>query len=324
MLSQPSQNSLIYPLSWSCSLRCASAPVPLGPQINSATCATPHTTLQLSPMSFAQPDLEAQKSPPPSPSKSTGSPELDVIIANTSSQIQRYGQFVSEFANSCKLLGSRRDVQSLRDNISNAETSISSLGDAIRNQINQVNALLNTDTDTVAVSGRQLMTRDRLVADFNNLSTRFQQSLRNYHQRSELFAVKKAAAPPAASESSPLLQSDAGLQSQVQVNQELVDQAELEFHVLMTEERNREIAQVHESIRDLNMLFKDLAEMVQTQGTQLDRVQDNILRVSAENQETSRELRKASEKQRRGGKCRNIALVVAGVVVLLIILVAVS
>ena len=90
-------------------------------------------------------------------------------------------------------------------------------------------------------------------------------------------------------------------QVQTQVDQDLIDQTELQYHILLTEERNREIEQVTEGIMEVNSIFKDLSQLVHQQGEQVNTIEDNILQLHGNTQQASNELNKANEYQKQKG-----------------------
>ena len=98
-------------------------------------------------------------------------------------------------------------------------------------------------------------------------------------------------------------------QVQTQVDQDLIDQTELQYHILLTEERNREIEQVTEGIMEVNSIFKDLSQLVHQQGEQVNTIEDNILQLHGNTQQASNELNKANEYQKAKRKWSCILLV---------------
>lgn len=291
-------------------------------------------------MSFANYDLEAQT---PGVQKQNSllslqkqaldASALDSIIKNTSHQIQTYGLLVASFNNERKLLGSRRDGPQLREKLDVSQQSIVSLGVAVRKLIGDINTVMSTsatDGNDVHVSNRQLVMKDRLVGEFNDLEENFVKSVENYTERAASIAVQPSKSSVPLDETAPLLgagesnQNSGQQQFQVQENADTIEETELQYHILLTEERNRQIEQVAEGIREVNSIFKDLGELVSQQGEQLDTVEENVLQMSGNAHEASRELTKAHEHQKRKSKWSCILLVALCVFVLLMVLVVIS
>jgi syntaxin 16 len=91
-------------------------------------------------------------------------------------------------------------------------------------------------------------------------------------------------------------------------------------HQMLTE-RESEINHVVKSIQDLNELFKDLAVMIEDQGTIVDRIDYNIEKVSHSVQHGLTELEKASKYQKTSRKMYFIAFLIVLFLVLFILLV---
>ncbi|OBA20856.1 t-SNARE [Metschnikowia bicuspidata var. bicuspidata NRRL YB-4993] len=290
-------------------------------------------------MSFANYDLEAQtddllkRGLLLAKPKDAGPSNLDTIIQNTSHQIETYGLLVASFNNEKRLLGSRRDGRPLRDKLSATQQNIMSLGSAVRKLIADVNSVMSssgsTDNDVI-VSNRQHMMKDRLISEFDELEKSFEQSARSYAEKAASIPLQVSTGTANFNESSPLLSISTNNRDsnqehiQVQETEQKIDETELQYHVLLTEERNRQIEQVAEGIREVNSIFKDLGELVNQQGEQLDTVEENVLQMSGNAHDASRELTKAHEYQKRRSKWRCILLVALCVAALIVVLAVIS
>lgn len=292
-------------------------------------------------MSFANFDFEAQKplskrlngDQPPLKESST---ELDNIIDKTSNQLQIFGGLVSQFDSQRRLIGSKRDSIHLRDNINELTKKISDLDTAIQSLILNISQLINKKLNKrqqtsegnpgsrLEISNRQIVIKERLVTEFNELHKGFQNSTRQYQEKI-LSCPIKTVAPSEITESTPLISDTSQQQTQVQIeDQDQVNETELQYHLMLTEERNREITQVTEGILEVNAIFKDLGELVTQQGEQLDTIEDNIFQLHGNVQQADKELRKADEYQRSKGKWSCILLVALCIFVLIIVLAVIS
>ncbi|PON40544.1 t-SNARE [Parasponia andersonii] len=92
-----------------------------------------------------------------------------------------------------------------------------------------------------------------------------------------------------------------------------------------TEEREKEIKQVVESVNELAQIMKDLSVLVIDQGTIVDRIDYNIQRVSASVEEGLKQLQKAERTQKKGGmvKCATVLVIMCFVMLVLLILKAI-
>ncbi|KAM9927312.1 hypothetical protein OXX59_002595 [Metschnikowia pulcherrima] len=284
-------------------------------------------------MSFANYDLEAQTDLPKkqvlSSSSQNTETDLDSIIRKTSHQIQTYGSLVASFNNEKKLLGSRRDDLQLRRKLASSQQNIVSLGSAIRKLIADITVVMSDSSSEseVKASSRQHMMKDRLSSDFRDLESNFDKAVQDYTEKTARAPLQpqKNTNTGNYTESSPLLsQNERQAQLQMQEDQDTIEQTELQYHMLLTEERNRQIEQVAEGIREVNSIFKDLGELVNQQGEQLDTVEENVLQMSGNAHEASRELNKAHEYQKSKSKWSCILLVALCVFVLVMVLMVVS
>ncbi|XP_068659493.1 syntaxin-43-like isoform X2 [Aristolochia californica] len=90
----------------------------------------------------------------------------------------------------------------------------------------------------------------------------------------------------------------------------------------LTAEREREIAQVVESVNDLAQIMKDLSVLVVDQGTIVDRIDYNIQNVAATVEEGFKQLQKAERTQRKGGMvmCASTLIIMCFIMLILLIL----
>lgn len=316
-------------------------------------------------MSFANYDLESQKplnkrngdgagknaakDNSSSQSQTNAQNELDNIINNTSIQLQLFGNLISQFDGQRKLVATRRDSSHLRDNLDELNKKITDLGRAIQTLIQNLSHLVNKkltkksrktsneshdeeydEVSELNITNRQVVIKERLVNEFNDLHKRFLNSIRQYNEKKLAFPIKTEA-DVAINENTPLIQDYTQQQQQQQIQiqeqeqeQDQINQTELQYHVLLTEERNREIEQVSQGIMEVNSIFKDLGELVHQQGEQLDTVEDNIFQMNGNVKQASNELRKADDYQRSKGKWSCILLVALCIVVLIVVLAVIS
>lgn len=278
-------------------------------------------------MSFANYDYEAQKPRVPKVTElesSNSELELDNAIKKTSTQMEKYGMLITDFNNQMKLIGGRRDSEALRSKTDSLQNEIITLGTAIKTLLSRINMVMSKSAKTEGrfeVSNRDLMLKDRLVSDFNGLNSDFQTSVKLYQERKQAYALKSQ--PPSVDERTPLVQNQDS-QQQTQMTEDDIQQTELQYHMLLTEERNRQIDEVAQGIREVNSIFKDLGEIVSQQGEQLDTVEDNIMQMLGNTQQAARELNKAHEYQKRKGKWSCIFLVALCIIVLIIVLAVIN
>lgn len=90
----------------------------------------------------------------------------------------------------------------------------------------------------------------------------------------------------------------------------------------VTEEREREIHQVVQSVNELAQIMKDLSVLVIDQGTIVDRIDYNIQTVAVSVEEGFKQLQKAERTQKKGGmvKCATVLVIMCFIMLVLLIL----
>ncbi|KAI5952889.1 VAM3 [Candida jiufengensis] len=299
-------------------------------------------------MSFANIDLEAQKQPLLKKSSksnytsidttSNETNNLDNIIDKTSQQLQSFNSLISQFDQQRKQLGSKRDSIQLRTNIDKLVENINELYKAIQHLISNLSNLINKsvdernrneDEDKLKVTNRQVVIKERLVGEYNDLDKKFKKLVKIYNEKKKITPITTSPTYKSKEEDESVQKQQQQLQlqqeqEQEQIDPDLIEQTELQYHLQLTEERNREIEQVHESVMEVNTIFKDLNQLVHQQGEQLNTIEDNILQLHGNTQQASHELTKANEYQKKKGKWTCILLVALSILALIIVLIVIS
>lgn len=280
-------------------------------------------------MSFANYDLEAQKLASKTkdavePEQTAAQNDLDLIISKTSDLVQTFAGLAQQHDKQRRQLGTKRDCLQLRNTISMLEVRIQDLEGAIKELVLNLVLLIDRNqkrATPIYITSRQALIKDRLTKEFGELQSQFRSA--------RLQAADKMKKTPIAAqvdEQTPLLESqpEQQQQEQLQMDPDLVEQTELQYHMQLTEERNRELEQVSQGVQEVNSIFKDLSEFVKQQGEQLDTVAGNLSTLQGQTKDASDQLLKADESQRRRGKWSCIVLFVLCVVILLIVLAVLS
>lgn len=113
-------------------------------------------------------------------------------------------------------------------------------------------------------------------------------------------------------------QTDTNFWQEGQQKQEsvLLNFDEAEENIRQALEREQEVGHIVHSISELNHIFKDLANMVQDQGTVLDRIDYNIEQTQVQVYEGYQQLKKADSYQRTNRKMYCI-LILAGAIIII-------
>ncbi|KAI0130322.1 t-SNARE [Xylariales sp. AK1849] len=111
------------------------------------------------------------------------------------------------------------------------------------------------------------------------------------------------------------------LQQQEQIH--LAPQDDVDFQDALIAEREEEIRQIEEGVGDLNVLFRQVAQIVSEQGEQLETIEDNAINVRDDTRGADYELRSAARYQ-RNARSKACCLLLILAVILTIIILAVS
>ncbi|KAI4301729.1 hypothetical protein L6164_034977 [Bauhinia variegata] len=98
--------------------------------------------------------------------------------------------------------------------------------------------------------------------------------------------------------------------------------AKLKKSEAFTEEREKEIQQVVESVNELAQIMKDLSVLVIDQGTIVDRIDYNIQNVATTVEDGLKQLQKAEKSQKQGGMvmCATVLVIMCLIMLVLLIL----
>lgn len=279
-------------------------------------------------MSFANFDLESQKPIGRSSASPHEDDELSQIIDDTSKQLQTFGTLISQLDLHRKQVGSRRDTKELRATVEDLSSRTGELEKVIQVLVLQLSQIINNSSSTkgpLQISARKVVVKERLVNEFNELHRQFQRATRIYKEQKRAHPLVEVQLPPP-DENTPLINEDEQQQTQLQLQEEedQLNETELQYHVLLTEERNREISKVTQGIQEVNSIFKDLSQLVTEQGQHMDTIEDNILQLNANTQEADQQLVKAHEYQKKKGKWTCILLIALSVFILIAVLAVLS
>lgn len=111
-------------------------------------------------------------------------------------------------------------------------------------------------------------------------------------------------------------------QQQLEEQPRLANQNEVDFQESLVIERESEIRNIEQSVGELNELFRDVAHIVNEQGSQLDVIGDNIQDVGHDTQGANVELRSASRYQKNARNKACCLLVILAVILVIIVLAA--
>lgn len=108
------------------------------------------------------------------------------------------------------------------------------------------------------------------------------------------------------------------LQQQEQVH--LAAQDDVDFQDALIAEREEEIRQIEEGVGDLNVLFRQVAQIVSEQGEQLETIESNAINVRDDTQGADHELRSAARYQKNARSKACCLLLILAVILTIVFL----
>lgn len=111
-------------------------------------------------------------------------------------------------------------------------------------------------------------------------------------------------------------------QQQQQQATNLADQGEVDFQESLIIEREEEIRNIEQGVGDLNVLFRQVAQIVGEQGEQLNSIADNVENVRDDTRQADVENRQAARYQ-KAARNKSCCLLLILAVIMTIVLLAI-
>lgn len=118
-------------------------------------------------------------------------------------------------------------------------------------------------------------------------------------------------------------QLDGSKQSQAQVQDDGALAKDVAFQTLIQQERGEQISRIHQSVQEVNAIFKELGSLVTQQQQPIDTIDNNINHFRDDVARASRQLNRAQHQQQRRTRCGTATLIIM-IVIILIVLAAMS
>ncbi|KAK8087469.1 SNARE domain-containing protein [Apiospora phragmitis] len=222
-------------------------------------------------------------------------------------------------------LGTRQDKPRLRERVQ-------ALLEESRDQFKEVGEgvkKLQTWDDPAGggITPTQKYQQQKLARDFGSGLREFQGLQRTALEKlnASVTAAKAAAhdaESPSAADSHHFHGGEQLQQLQQQEQAHLAAQDEVDFQDALIQEREDEIRQIEEGVTDLNTLFKQVAQIVNEQGEQLETIETNAINVRDDTRGADVELRSAARYQ-KNARSKACCLLLILAVILTIVLLAV-
>ncbi|EYE97915.1 SNAP receptor PEP12 [Aspergillus ruber CBS 135680] len=243
-------------------------------------------------------------------------PEFHRLTETLSNQLFNLTSNISRLSNQIALLGTKRDTDRVRERVHD-------LLEETRSGFKDVGDGMKKVTAWEDVNPAQKWTQQKLSAEFKSTLEEFQTVQRRALEKQRASAVAARTAmdegelPPADSEAQQQLQ-----QQQLEQQPRLANQNEVDFQETLIIERESEIRNIEQSVGELNELFRDVAHIVNEQGSQLDIIGENVQNVGSNTQGANSELRSASRYQKNARNKACCLLVILAVILVIIVLAA--
>jgi len=174
------------------------------------------------------------------------------------------------------------------------------------------------------VQKQQKYEQQKLSTDFQSALQEFQDLQRKAldKERASVTATRRA---QAADDGDGSGSGAHGEQQQLLQEQEVIrlaDQGEVDFQEALIVEREGEIRNIEQGVTDLNVLFRQVAQIVNEQGEQLTTIADNVDDTHRDTHGASVELRQAARYQ-KAARSKSCCLLLILAVILTIVLLAI-
>jgi syntaxin 7 len=168
--------------------------------------------------------------------------------------------------------------------------------------------------------------QQKLSREFQASLSEFQNLQRQALEKQKASVTAARAAIDAEPVSPELLSSS---QQQQQRHEQLLQQQELtrlapqdevDFQEALIIEREEEIRNIEQGVGDLNVLFQQVAQMVNEQGEVLDTIANNVENVRDDTRGADRELRSAARYQKKARSTACCLLIILAVILTIVLL----
>lgn len=183
--------------------------------------------------------------------------------------------------------------------------------------------------DAYAFNSNYLRSQKQQKYERNKISAEFQDAFKEFQdlqrtalekQRASVSAARAAHESETAGEHISTSPQEQQLQQQELTS--LAAQDEVDFHEALIIEREEEIRNIEQGVGDLNVLFRQVAQIVSEQGEQLNTIADNVEVTRDDTRGAMVELTQASRYQ-KAARNKSCCLLIIVAVILTIVLLAI-
>lgn len=239
-------------------------------------------------------------------------PEFQDLQYSLKNKLQSLLAGNRKLANDVNVLGTKKDTPRLRERVHN---SMDKAREACREIAEGVKKLQTWDD----LTKQQKYEQTKISSDFQAALQDFQGLQRRALDKEKASVSAARAAqdtePNPDGGSAPLQQ----FQQQEQLPQ-LASQDEVDFQEALIIEREEEIRNIEQGVGDLNVLFRQVAQIVDEQGEQLDDIANNVENVHTDTRQADVENRQAARYQKAARNKSCCLLLILAVIVTIVVL----
>ncbi|KAJ0342470.1 hypothetical protein COL922a_001161 [Colletotrichum nupharicola] len=240
-------------------------------------------------------------------------PEFKQLQSQLTNKIFNLRRNIQQLTSDVNILGTKRDTARVRervyDHLDKTRDLCKEIGDGVKK--------LQTWDD---LTKQQKYDQSRVSTDFQNALQEFQDIQRKALEKQRASVTAARAAKDGEGADASAGTEDRLEQQQQQEAIRLASQDEVDFQEALIIEREEEIRNIEQGVGDLNVLFRQVAQIVSEQGEQLTSIADNVEDVRDDTRGAQVELRQAARHQkaaRNKGCCLLLILAVILTIVLL-------
>ncbi|KAI5456352.1 t-SNARE [Mariannaea sp. PMI_226] len=243
----------------------------------------------------------------------TDDPAFQELQYDLKSKLQALLSSNRKLANDVNVLGGKKDTPRLRERVHNTMEKTREMCREIGEGVKRLQIWED-------LTKQQKYEQTKVSSDFQAALQEFQNLQRRAleKQRASVTAARAAQESEAHGEAQagePLEQ----LQRQEQMPQ-LANQSEVDFQEALIIEREEEIRNIEQGVGDLNVLFRQVAQIVGEQGEQLTSIADNVTNVHDDTREAEIENRQAARYQKAARNKSCCLLLILAVILTIVIL----
>ncbi|KAF7545103.1 hypothetical protein G7Z17_g9446 [Cylindrodendrum hubeiense] len=240
-------------------------------------------------------------------------PAFQELQYDLKSKLQALLSSNRKLANDVNVLGTKKDTPRLRERVHN---SMEKTREMCREIGEGVKRLQTWDE----LTKQQKYEQTKVSSDFQTALQEFQTLQRRALEKERASVTAARAAQDTdghgeAQEGAPLEQ----LQQQQELSQ-LAVQGEVDFQEALIIEREEEIRNIEQGVGDLNVLFRQVAQIVNEQGESLDSIADNVHNIRDDTRQADVENRQAARYQKAARNKSCCLLLILAVILTIVIL----